>query len=205
MSILITRPRNDKGTHYLFHWSGLLIDEAKRNQLSIIQLDAEKATKKRFQSYLLKQPVWLIVANGHGDNDLITGHEQETLLTSKDGIELLKEKIIFARSCNSGSFLGLEAMKCGAKGFLGYNKPFMFAIDPDSFRKPLDDERAGPILECSNQVAISLIRGSSVTEAHESSLELYKEKIDEYSSSKFDRTWILPFLYWNRDCQVCYS
>lgn len=205
MQLLITRPRYDKGTHYLFHWSDILIEEAEKNGMHVIRLDKQKANRKKLHSYLSKQPTEIIVLNGHGAEDLVTGHDGEVILSSKDKLQFFKGKNIFIRACSSAAKLGYEIIKNGAQGFIGYTRPFIFIRDPDSLHRPLQDETAGPVLSCSNQVAISLIKGKSVKEAQETSMDMYNQKLIEYSSSKFDEAWILPFLKWNRDCQVCYS
>jgi len=45
MLLLITRPKYDLPTHYLFYWAGLLIDEAKMRGVEVIDLNKEKAKK----------------------------------------------------------------------------------------------------------------------------------------------------------------
>lgn len=205
MLFLLTRPKYDCPTHYLFHWAQLLIDEAKERKVDCIDLEKDKSEKKRFQSYLKKQPVDLVVINGHGNSESVTGHDNQILLSVNNGPELLKGKNVFIRACDAGSILGPHLMSVGAKGFVGYNLPFMFAIDRDSFHTPIKDEYAGPILECSNKVAISLIKGKTIRQAQEDSISEYKEKINKYSNSKVANSFILPFLFWNMNCQVCFD
>lgn len=204
MLLLITRPRYDAPTHYLFYWAGILIDEAERRKVKIIKLDKEKAKKDKLHSYLSKQPIDIVILNGHGNPKAVAG-QQEIILSVGDGTELLKDKNIYIRACDAGAILGKEIMKMGAMGFIGYIQPFIFPINKDCFSKPLEDELAGPVLECSNQVGLSLIKGKSAKQAQEDSLDKYAEIINKYSSSEGTNSFLLPILLWNMQAQVCYQ
>ncbi len=203
MLLLLTRPRYDRPTHYLFYWAGLLIDEAKKRGIEVIDLDKSKAKKKKLHSYLAKQPIDVVILNGHGNQEAVAGQE-EIILSIGNGTDLLKNKTVFVRACDAGVILGKEIMRNGAKGFIGYIQPFMFLIDKDSLNKPLEDELAAPVLECSNQVGTSLIKGKSATEAQKDSIDKYAKMIDGFSSSEATNSFLLPILLWNMTSQVCY-
>ncbi len=205
MLLLLTRPRYDPPTHYLFYWAGLLIDEAKKRGVKVIDLDRSKAKKKTLHSYLAKQPIDIVILNGHGNQEAVAGEDNEIILSTGDGTKLLKNKIIFVRACDAGTILGKEIIRQGARGFIGYVQPFMFLSNKDSFGKPLEDELAAPVLECSNQVGTSLIKGRSAGEAHKDSLDKYTKAIDKYSSSEAKNSFLLPILLWNMTSQVCYQ
>lgn len=204
MLLLLTRPCYDAPTHYLFHWTGLLIDEAKKRSVRVIDLDKDKATREKLHSYLEKQPIDVVILNGHGNQEAVAG-QNEIILSTGNGTRLLKGKVIFVRACDAGTILGKEIMKMAAAGFIGYSQPFIFPIDKDCFNKPLDDKLAAPVLECSNQVGLSLIKGKSAVEANRDSLTKYAEAIDRYSSSEAKHSFLLPILFWNMINQVCYQ
>lgn len=204
MLLLLTRPRHDLPTHYLFHWAGLLIIEAEKRGIKVIDLDKEKAKKDKLHSYLSKQPVDIVILNGHGSPEAVAG-QNEIILSIGNGTELLKDKSVFVRACDAGAILGKEIMEIGATGFIGYIQPFIFPIDRDYFNKPLEDELASPVLECSNQIGFSLIKGKSAEQAQKDSLDKYAEKIDKYSSSEGTNSFLLPILLWNMTNQVCYQ
>ncbi|MBX4181511.1 hypothetical protein KW807_01440, partial [Candidatus Parcubacteria bacterium] len=163
-----------------------------------------KASEVKFQSYLSKQPISIVIINGHGGPSEVAGKNNEIILSTTNGCDLLKGKKVFIRACDAGTALGPALMKAGAQGFIGYSQPFIFARDPDSLHTPLTDEYAAPVLECSNQVGISLIKGKNIYEAQQESLSKYRETIDKFSNSKTAHTFILPFLLWNMSCQICY-
>lgn len=204
MLLLLTRPRYDTPTHYLFYWAGLLIDEAKSRAVEVIDLDKNKAKQKKLHSYLAKQPIDVVILNGHGNQEAVAGQD-EIILSVGNGTDLLKDKTIFVRACDAGTILGKEIMSKGARGFVGYIQPFMFPIDKESFNKPLEDQLAAPVLRCSNQVGLSLIKGKSAEEANKDSLDKYTETIDQYSSSQAINSFLLPILLWNMKNQVCYQ
>lgn len=204
MLLLITRPRHDPPTHYLFYWAGLLIDEAKKRGVEVVDLDKEKAKKDKLHSYLSKQPIDIVILNGHGSSEAVAG-QGEIILSTESGADLLKDRIMFVRACDSGTILGRKIMEVGAKGFIGYIQPFIFLIDKDYFNKPFEDELARPALDCSNQVGLSLIKGRSAAEAQKDSLNKYAEAIDKYSSSETINPFLLSVLLWNMTNQVCYQ
>lgn len=205
MLLLITRPYYDEATHYIFHWANELIKEAERKKVNCIDLEKDKATKSKFQSYLGKKGVDVVIINGHGNIDSVCGHDGEVILSTSDGTHLLKNKNIFIRACSAGAILGPAIISSGAKGFIGYSQPFMFPLDKESLKNPLNDELAKPCLECSNQVGISLIKGKSIKEAQKDSLKKYEEKMNDLLSTKTPNSFILPFLHWNKMFQVCYE
>lgn len=204
MAVLITRPQHDKATHYLFHWAGEIVREAARRGIKCVDLARGKVKKAAVQSYLKKNVSDVVIINGHGSADCFCGHDDEVLVSIGDGDDLLKGKTVFVRACESGALLGPEIMKKGARGFVGYRQPYIFPFQEEHVHSPLLDEYAGPILVCSNQVALSMIKGRSATEAHEDSLEKYEEKIDELLLGDSTMTSLIPFLQWNRDIQVSY-
>lgn len=166
-------------------------------------MEKKKANKKNLHSYIKKQNPSIVVLNGHGSAVAIAGNDNEIILTIEDA-KLLRGTIVFMRACQAAKILGKEIVKNGARGFVGYKEDFVFLWDPEKFNKPLDDELAGPFLECSNQVALSLLKGHSAKEAHESSMKLYRKKIDEMFTSEYNKSNILPFLIWNMTNQVYY-
>lgn len=200
---LITRPRYDKTTHYLFYWTGNIIQKAQRLGLTIYDLSKERASRKTVESFLIKRSPQVTIFNGHGSNETMAGQDNEIIINSKNA-KLLAGKTVYMRACNAGRVLGQRIIADGSKGFVGYIEPFMFPYDKDKISRPLEDDLAKPCMECSNQIAYSLIRGSSAKEAHEEGIKKHKEKIDELSTSDMP-PYIIAFLFWNISNQVYYE
>lgn len=94
MLLLLTRPRYDTATHYLYYWSQILLDEAKEKKVEVIDLERKKVCKKVFQSYLEKRPIDTVVINGHGNNSSVWGNEEE-ILSITDGQHLFGKTFLF--------------------------------------------------------------------------------------------------------------
>lgn len=202
--ILITRPLYDKTTHYLFYWSEQLTKEANRGWSSVFDITKKRVNKKTIESFLQKKKeIRLVIFNGHGNASAMTGHDNEVIISSENA-HLLNGRVVYMRACDSGKDLGPKLMKAGAKGFIGYTESFMFPYDIDKVSRPMEDEVARPCLECSNQVGLGLIRSMTASEAHEASVKMFKEKIDQLAVSKVP-SYHIWFLQWNMLNQVCYA
>jgi len=203
MTLLITRPRYELVTHYLYHWSEGIVVEAKKRIAKVIDLQNEKANRKNVESYLDKQKPELVIMNGHGSEDCITGQDEEVLIEAGENSHLLKDKVVFMRSCDSGKILGPQAMREGCTAFIGYAELFRFWTNENMVKDPLKDSYARPFFETSNQVALSLIKGKSVREAHEESRKMYEKTLGQLLTSDAENSFVASDLIWNMHNQVC--
>lgn len=202
-SVLITRPRHETTTHYLYHWTGPLVDEANRRKLKVIDLQKDKANKKTLESYLKKQKPDVVLLNGHGNEHCVTGHENKVLIEAGENTSLLKGMIVYMRACSAGKLLGIDVIKMGARAFIGYVEPFRFYTRDEMFNKPLEDDYAKPFFESSNQIGYSLLKGKSGTDAHKDSLVVYRKNIARLLTSNATNSFVVPDLMWNMHHQVC--
>jgi len=194
--MLITRPNHDITTNYLYFWSINLIDFAKRVGLSIVDLSKKRASSKEFISVIKKVKTKLIVINGHGNDSSITGYNNEILLDLRSDLKLLKDKIVYARSCSSAEKLGRKSIIEGCRAYLGYDDDFVFMISEDKITRPLEDKVAGLFLEPANYLVILLLKGHSAHEANRRSKEKYMQNILKLmaSSSTQEERELIPFL-----------
>ncbi len=95
--LLITRPENDPPTHYLAKWSEEIIDKAKEKNVRVIDLHRDRSTRKGTIGRMEKMGPALVVLNGHGDDNCVTGHENEVILKASDK-KAVESKIIFAKT-----------------------------------------------------------------------------------------------------------
>ncbi len=203
-SILITRPNHDFPTTYLYFWSELVIDEAKNKGITVLDLEGKKASKQKFVSYISRNNPHLIFLNGHGSKDSVAGYDNEVLLDEDNCEALLREKIIYARSCEAGAKLGPFSIEKGAAAFIGYNKDFWLIRSKERGTKPLTDPIAKLFLEPSNLVPITLIKGNSTQEAYQKSQENMRRNFSYMISSKssLEERDAAFFLFSNYTCQV---
>ena len=115
MNLLLTRPRHDIPTHYLFSWTAEIITAAEAKTIQVVDLLKEKARKKTLQSYLRKGTFDLVIMNGHGNATSVGGHNNEILVSIRDGADLFRDKIVFVGACDAGTALGPEIMRNGRK------------------------------------------------------------------------------------------
>ncbi len=203
MSLLITRPRYELVTHYFYYWSEEIVKEAKKRMSGVTDLEKEKASRKLVESYLNKQKPKLVIFNGHGNNTCIAGQNEEIIIESGKNSHLLKDKVVYMRSCDSGKTLGPQAVKEGCKAFIGYGELFRFWTDKALVNDPLKDTYAQPFFETSNQVALSLIKGKTPQEAHKDSMIEYRKVISHLLTSNAENSFVVSDLIWNMHNQVC--
>jgi len=89
------------------------------------------------------------------------------VLFSIDNIELLRNRIIYARACSAGNLFGEKIVEDNGGCFIGYRYPFSFWIDSKWSAKPSNDNIARLYLEPSNEIVLSLINGRTCGEANQ--------------------------------------
>jgi hypothetical protein len=204
MPLLITRPRHDSGTHWLYHWSRQIIDVATNRGIDVYDMSKSKANRKKILSYINKKSPETIVLNGHGNSSSVSGHSGNELINIHDA-SLFKGMDVFVRACDAGQVLGRLMVQHGADGFVGYKEKFIFPYDKDYMKDPLQDALAAPCLECSNQVGVSLLKGHTVKEAHEMSMKVYMKKLSQMMTSESMDTDLAWCLQWNMTHQVYFD
>jgi len=174
---LLTRPEHDDTTYYLSHWIKGTVEYAERKGMKVLDLHQQRARKQEVESMLRSQSPKLVVFNGHGDNDSVSGHNNEPLISAGQNESLLASKIVYAISCSSAKSLGPKSASAGAICYIGYDDDFIFLYEPAKFSRPLRDETARFFLEPSRLFVESLIKGNSVLEAKKKCETMLKDTI----------------------------
>lgn len=205
MKMIVTRPQHDITTKYLAIWAKEIIDFAKTKKVEVIDLCKEKANKDDFVGRVKKTQPDVVFLNGHGDDDCITGHDNQEIVKAGDNHNILEGLITYALSCNSAKELGPKVAENKDTTYIGYKDEFIFVGDANCITRPLDDLRAKPFMESSNQVMFSLLKGNSAQEASEKSKNKFKEHYTKLSSSDADQDSLqsAQCLWWNMRNQVC--
>jgi hypothetical protein len=154
------------------------------------------------ESYLAKKDPDIVILNGHGDETCVVGQDGEKLFILGQNTHLLKGREVYIRACRAGRQLGPDIIKAGASGFIGYIQNFIFPYDKDSIQRPLEDEYAKPNLECSNQVARSLLKGNPAQMAHQDGMRMFRKKLDETMTSNSRNSAVATCLLWNMTSQI---
>lgn len=203
-AILITRPDHDLITTYLFHWSTFVIEEASKKDIKVLDLRGRKANRKTFISYIKEHEPILVFFNGHGNEDTITGYDNEVLVEANKNEELLVEKIVYARSCDAAKNLGRLCIDNGTIAFIGYEKKYALAYTLSKVSTPLKDKVARLFVEPSNLVPISLLKGNTTKDAYRKSQDFMWRNFGFMLSTRATQSQkdAAPYLWFNRKHQV---
>ena len=151
MKLLVTRPEYDPTTRYISCWAELIINLAKSKGFMVLDLQRTKANRKELEGRIKKLHPELVFLNEHGNDESITGHDNEVLVGLEENHQVLGGRVTYALSCSAGKLLGPAIAKEEAT-FIGYSDKFVFMHDFKYMSKPLQDPKAKPFMEASNQV-----------------------------------------------------
>ncbi len=179
--MLVTRPRYDDATYYLFCYAELVIKEAEERGIAVLDLKRPRLTRQNFTNMMMNdKPPLFVFFNAHGNEKAIygdkvkTGEDEEILVEEGRNHHLLNSKMVYARACWSAASLGWA---CRNGCFIGYKMPFGFWMNEKWSTNPLNDNAAKLFLEPSNLIASSLLKGSTAEEAVDKSRNLSKKNI----------------------------
>ena len=173
--------------------------------MDVVDLDRNRAIRKELESIISKTAPSLIMLNGHGNDEEVTGHNGETLVKTGLNENILAKRIIYALSCRSARILGRQSIASGAKAYIGYTEDFIFLYSSDKRTRPLEDKTAELFFEPSNQVMLSFIKGNDAKSSHENSKKSFTRAIQKLLTSKTPHgdTAAVKYLLWDRKHQVC--
>ena len=193
----MTLPRSDDVTEYLAVFSKPIIDSCGQNSINIKTLDKEKATKANFEKTLKNLDFNMLVFNGHGSVDSITGHKKEAIIRIGENEDLLFGRITYARSCWFASGLTTLPRTDQAGCFIGYNIPFRFLIDTRHITNPIKDNIAKSFFDTSNLIPPGLIKGHSAKEADENSKRSMLKAINKALKNPTEDSQAIAENLWN--------
>lgn len=203
MKMLVTRPEFDPTTKYLSAWAGEIIDFAKNKGMEVIDLHKEKVTRNEFEGRVKKVDPDVIFFNGHGSDqgDGIGGHDNKALVLAGKNQELLYGKITYALACKSADVLGKQVVSGdGSSAYIGYADDFLFVGSSNYINRPLEDPKAKPFKESSNQVMTGLLKGATAGETTERAKNKFRDNYQKLLSSANgdpDSLQAAQFLWWD--------
>ncbi|MEW5896600.1 MAG: hypothetical protein AB1668_02835 [Nanoarchaeota archaeon] len=196
--LIITLPRHEYTVDYLAVFSKSIVEAANKRDIKVKELKGKNTNKENFASFLYSLDYKMIVFNGHGSEDTISGHKDRPIIQAGANEYLLRERITYARSCWAGCVLGKECMKNNKEGcFIGYKLPFMFYIDDRWRSNPHKDSVAPLFLEPANLIPISLIKGNTALHAHENSKKHILKAIKKVLGEGTEEAFLFAEKLWN--------
>ena len=194
--MILSLPNSDLVTQYISHYSSFVEKEAENKNIPIKKLCAEEANMKEFNKVVTKLNYSFIFINGHGSESEIFG-QREPLLKTGINHELMKDRVVYARSCNSALVLGKACVENSKGCYIGYNLPFQFYNDENWSGNPEKDPLAGLFIEPSNLIPISLIKGNSAEFADENSKQIILKRINKTLKEKSEGAFEISLALWN--------
>ena len=201
-TVLVTRPCHDYPTSYLYAWSSLAIKQFKNVGLKVIDLAKKKANPKNFNRAIRKNPN-LVFFNGHGSKEVITGHDNQILISAGVNESCLSGKIVYAVACQAAAVLGKKCVQAKTKAFIGYKENFYLCTSQSKEKPLLKDKLAALFLDPSNTIPLAIAQGNTAsTSYHKSQNEMYNN-LNYLLSTKALKTErdAAPYLWSNIRCQ----
>jgi len=159
-----------------------------------------KATRQNLESFATKHHPDIFFLNGHGSDYQVAGYNNEIILDYNNVITVAGANV-YALACNSAAKLGSQAMQCGAKGYIGYNKEFIL-LSNSSKTAHSKDEMAELFLQPSNIIVQSLCKGSSADEAAQRGRQAFRASLRTAMNSDIqsDNDKLVPYLFSDMRC-----
>ena len=162
--MIVIRTKHDIQTAYLYAYSEELIKEAGNRGFKVAKIEGDDISESTLRSRISNRKPKFIFFNGHGSNTALFNNKKEEFINAKSA-DVFKDAVAYTIACSCLGGLGTAAVEKGCNAFIGYKKPFWIARLHKYESRPLEDKVAKPIIECSNAVVKSLIKGNTVNEA----------------------------------------
>ena len=168
--MLITLPKFDDVTEYLYTFSKPILAECKSRGVKLKIIEKEDVIKSSVESAIKSYDYNFVLFNGHGSMNMVCGHKNECLIKNGENEDILNGRVVYARACWASLELGPSCVKRSKDCcFIGYDLEFGFLYDETWIANPSKDNIARVFFETSNRVALGLIKGQTAKEANENS------------------------------------
>ena len=190
--------------------------------MPVEDLEGDLATERGLREAIARSNFGCFLGCGHGSEVCFTGQfvggGYEVMLvtpgkcgvtryeSNRDNTELMRGRIVYLLSCLAGKRLGPALIAAGARAFIGYKDIFVFVVRSHPECRPWPpamDPYATPFARVTLPIVLSLIRGRTVGEAYEASMNAYEREIERWVKSPDPiAREIIKFLIWDRDATV---
>jgi hypothetical protein len=205
--ILVSNASHDAPTEYLASWFSGIVDLLKqRTDTILFELKKDKANRKEFTKLIERENPQFVIFNGHGNDELIAGFNQDILVRCDDNESILEGKIVHSMACESAKKLGQKCIIIGTKSFIGYKEKFnLVHLNKKSETEQLGDPIAEFFLKPAYEVVAALVEGEKTGTAYIRSQNMYREKLTVLLTSDNTEynTVLASRLYHNFQNQVC--
>lgn len=141
----------------------------------VIDSSGEYATSYSFFDTLQTYNPDVIIADGHGDPNTLTGQGLQEVLKVCTNNEVLSGKVVCAVSCLTGQGLGPDSRNKNAKAYVGWVNEFTWVVSPEG--DPVND----PVAYCFQQIIRKMVTLCCKYQQQQISLrELYDGVVAEF-------------------------
>lgn len=175
-------------------WAGKVKLKAVDEGWTVIDLNANEATREKIENAINTERPDLIMHYDHGAHFTLFGQKNDTPEPGLDesNIKIAFERIVSTVSCKSALGLGPTAIGEGVTSYLGYTTEHMFWT---SF--------VGPFSEAANAANYALLECKTTQEAFDAGWaahdQLYNYLLEEASRGNYGATFAAPYALYNRD------
>lgn len=171
--VMFVRPRYDEVTSIVFEWAEEVIDHAKRLGYKVIDIKGSEAIRKNVEDALIYYDPKCFFHYGHGEKDALFGQNYDPIVSLKNA-SLLKERITYTMSCDSGGRLGHEIVKNGKSSFVGFKDKFLLPSSHIPARYLL------PFKDSMNAFPKAILEGKTVGEAYDEAIATWTKRLEQY-------------------------
>ena len=120
-------------------WLALAKSDVASLGFDVIDSEGAYATPYSFFDTLQKHNPDVVIADGHGSPDTLTGQGLQEVLRACFNNEVLSGKVMCAVSCLTGQTLGPDSRKKTAQAYLGFVNEFSWVVSPpyDALNDPV--------------------------------------------------------------------
>lgn len=205
--ILASNASHDAPTEYLESWFSKIVDSARQQRdIKLFELKKERANRKELTELIEKENPQFVIFNGHGNDEVITGFNQDILVRCDDNESILEGKIVHSMACESAKKLGQKCISIGTRSFIGYKEKFnLVHLNKKSGPEQLSDPIARFFLEPAYEAILALVEGKTTGDAYMKSQDMYRENLTILLTSDNTNynTVLASRLYHNFKHQVC--
>jgi hypothetical protein len=182
-------PEFDDASMYSHLWGVRLIEQIK-DDVNVILLEREGATRENFEKALQEHPEATICFEDHGSEDCLCAQDGMTCVLDTSNVEKVAGKIVFTMACLSAAKLGAVAYARYGCVYVGYIKEFTFTVEDEEL-----------FCEAANSGFIAFVEG----EADWAKIKAIMVEAFNKAIEKTDNPWSRTWLTWDRDILRVYA
>ncbi len=169
-------------------------DEARLQELDLIELQSYDAVKGPVWDTLEASDPIFVNGFGHGNIDIYTGDDTQAIFRDTE-CGILAGRVVYLLSCLTAVELGPAAIDAGGKTYIGFNISWTWMAQ-NITADPYDDWYAECFYRSSNECPIALIQGDIVSEAKDRSIAEYNRWIEIWETERSGDPYAAEAIAW---------